>query len=189
VSDSTVAPPPPTLDSVLRPGVRPDSLATPVVAPRGSLVVSAPAGSVLTLNGVSVGTAPWRSDAIPPGRYTVQASLPSSAGCPTATERSTVDVRAGRQRDVHLSPIACGMLALDVRAPDAHYAIVPLSPGGTRTEGSLPLTQPLVLPAGTYSVMITKQYCALFTENVTVTAGMTASLGQVVRLICEREKR
>jgi hypothetical protein len=45
------------------------------------------------------------------------------------------------------------------------------------------------LPAGSYLVTITAQFCAPYTDTVVVTAGMTASLPQPVRLICEREKR
>ncbi len=140
----------------------------------GTIAVSAPAEAEVYFDGEPVAHGPWRSAPIPAGRYTVRASVGGLPGCPSADTAATVEVTANAHRTVALEPIACGRLMLDFTATTApHYTLVPLRGGPTR-EGILPLSQPLVLPDGTYSLTVEASACAPYTDvRVPVVAGET----------------
>ena len=155
-----------------------DSMALRGPNPPG-LSVTAPPDAQLWVDGVQVGRGEWRGDSISPGRHTVAAAIAVDASCPSGRVEQTVIVSDTGLRAVRLDPKPCGSLLLDMRPTTASYEIT-----GPRTvRGRGPVSEPLVLPAGTYRVRVEESLCAPYSDQaVRVMKGEMTALR--VRLIC-----
>jgi len=140
------------------------SAATPLPpAPRESLlvrptlVVRAPDGATITVDGKRVGTGEWRSSELAAGTHRVRARVDAPSGCPTAEVSETVDVSDG-VRTVTLSPRPCGLIRLATNRADATYTVR----SGRWSTGTQPLPseQRIVVPFGEAEVTIEAPRCA-----------------------------
>jgi hypothetical protein len=160
-------------------------LLTPAIA---RLQVVAPPNAIVQLDGQTAvrGGQGWRWDSLNPGPHVVSARLPTALpGCPTADGRQTFSLKPGEQRTVRLRDLAlCGELSLRVQPAQARYTLQPVR-GGPAREGSLPLPEPLVLPAGTYSLKLNAPLCSEYRQDtLTVPAGGPRRVLST-RLICD----
>ncbi|HJU64285.1 MAG TPA: serine/threonine-protein kinase [Gemmatimonadaceae bacterium] len=164
-------------------GVQPDSAPDSVTTPERTLVVTAPAGATILLDGKTVGRGAWRSSEVSEGAHIIVAMLPTVDGCPTARDSARVVMARAGVTNQRLSPRPCGELAIDAIQAGARFIIAPAQEGAVRPmEGELPLSAPLVLPAGDYTIRVSAPYCADYFEDFTVQAGATHR--ERVRLIC-----
>ncbi|MEO6446257.1 MAG: serine/threonine-protein kinase [Gemmatimonadaceae bacterium] len=172
--DNTVPPPP-----------RDTSRTRPPTA--GRLAVTVPLNARVSVNGVAMGEGNWRADTLKPGEYAVEASVPASAGCESATTTERVRVRAGAAAAVTLTPRPCGTISinmLNVAASGARYVVVS-NDGAFRREGGLPLSGGLIVPIGQYRVTAQQPMCAAYVDDaVVVAADRTTPL--TFRVICDR---
>ena len=159
-----VAPPPP--DS--------DTTANSVVpsAPRPVLVVNAPDAAQLQIDGKPAGQGGFRRDDIDAGSHTITATLASLDGCPTAVDDVTVRVRDEGRTTVTLEPRPCGLLAMDVEPKGARWTVHDAS-GKEVATGTAPLSSPIVLPAGAYSLRVSASYCADYRSDINLVAERT----------------
>ncbi len=151
---------------------------------RGVLAVSAPAGAQVIVNGVPVGQGEWRTDTLPAGMYTVVAALPRRTGCPSTRDSARVALGGTGSETVNLEPRGCGTLALDVTTRGATYEVTSHRDDVRRT-GELPLSRPIVLPAGSYRLTVEAPWCAPYSSEVRIVANRAAARERL-RLICER---
>ena len=155
----------------------------PRSAPRPVLVVSAPAEAEVRLDGEVAGRGSFRRDDVAAGMHTVSATIASIAGCPTATDDVTVRVRVESRTNVTLEPRPCGYLVIDAKPDDARWTV--MSTGGKEVaSGMAPVTTPIVLPVGSYSLRVSASYCADYRADLTVRADGTHN--ERVRLFCDR---
>jgi serine/threonine-protein kinase len=151
-----------------------------------SLDVEAPPGSTVSVDGRTVARGPWRSDSIPPGRHVVRGLLPSLEGCPTSLDVRTIDLKAGQATQLPLRLAPCGELQLDVRpAVRARYTLTAVR-GPVQRSGTIPLTEPLVLPQGLYRLVVQANLCTEFRDDsVRVTAAGGPVRPVVLTLFCD----
>jgi hypothetical protein len=174
---------PPAISETVRaapPPVARDTSAGPASAV-GHLGVTAPSDARILVNGVVVADGRWRADTLKPGDYVVAALVDAIDGCESARAEQTVRLRAGAQREVTLTPRACGTVAIDAQPASAFYSLVS-GDGMVKREGSLPLARPLILPAGGYHLTAQKPQCAQYEQDFSLGAG--ESLRIPFRLIC-----
>jgi hypothetical protein len=154
-----------------------------------ALTLLAPAEARLYLDRREVGTGRWDGRGLSPGRYVARAELADAAGCPTAQAEEPVTLGAGVSRTVRFSLVPCGQLLLDVSiegrrlTPDRSGRFVVQGVRATRS-GTVPMSAPLLLPAGAYRVTVGGvPRCAEFgADSVSVVPGQRAVLR--VALLC-----
>ncbi len=159
------------IGAVIR-GIERDSARARPSPQRASLRVTAPEGARLSVNGQDVGSASWSADTMNPGSYTVRASLAAIDGCSSAFDSRTVRLRPGTSERVELAVRTCGLLNITIRnRPLPSGLRFALTGGGVRQEGELPITSPLLLPVGDYTLRITAETgCASYESSVQVAA-------------------
>lgn len=172
-------------DSLVEPARR-DSVAPPAPPlPRPTLRISVPAGTSLSVDGKPVPHSEIDRLVVAPGEHRVVATVASRVGpCSSARVEQQVSVRSGDTRRLELTPRACGHLALALNEPryGARYALTPAN-GGRVQEGSLPLQEPLVVPAGDYRLRVSAPECSDYSsERVHVVADSVRT--HQVRQIC-----
>ncbi len=148
------------------------------------LNVTAPPSARLTVNGDVVSN-PWRGDALKPGDFRLRATVPAPAGCPTATDSTTVRVRAGAARqDVTLTPRSCGTLIVSVpnATADARYSLISALgvQSGTLVSGAV-----LLLPVGQYELRVQQRGCRDYSSEVSIGAERSSPI--TFRLLCDVE--
>jgi serine/threonine-protein kinase len=151
---------------------RRDSAGRPAV-PTGRLTIVTPPDARVTLNGIAIGAGTWRSDTLRVGDYEIVASLPAIAGCEWATLTRQVRLRAAVNREETVTPRPCGSLELDARGRQARFT-VSAQEGTLRREGTIPRSEPLILPVGRYNLTVVKtdgtDYCAAYSEEFEIAA-------------------
>jgi hypothetical protein len=149
---------------------------------KGGVNVSAPQAAELFFASRAVGAGTWRADTVTPGRYTVRAVIPTLAECPSAEESREVRVRQGQREQVVFDVRPCGALTIESTPTEARYT---LEEPATRAryEGALPLTSRLVLPAGSYTLVIQRPGCAEFRTTLRISAEVE-SLRERATLLC-----
>ncbi len=160
---ATISPIPPSTDSA-----KPDSTVRPT--PRfGGLVVNAPEGASLLVDGQPRGATRWRSDSVDPGSHQITATLATVDGCLTATDSQTVRVAAGRRQTITLAPRACGSLSFTATPRGARYTLtsIPITDSSYQRVGEVPVTG-LVLPAGRYARTISMAKCINYADTIAV---------------------
>ena len=166
-STSTPAVLPPV--SVAPPDTDTTTSASQPPAPRPVVQVGAPADAEVRMDGKVVGQGSFRSSEIAPGSHTFSAVIPTIEGCPTATAEGTLRVRETGRSSITLNPRPCGYLSIDAQPADARWVVT--SPDGIEAaSGTAPLTAPVVLPVGAYSLRVSASYCADYRADLTVTA-------------------
>jgi hypothetical protein len=171
----------PPLDSAARAdSLRRDSIAR-AAARFARVVITAPPGARILVDGKEVGTERWQSDSVRPGKHDIAASYAAMEGCDVAEDRRAVTLRGGRQlQTIALEPKSCGRLVI-VGERDARWELTPKA-GGPARSGTVPDT--VLVPEGDYALVARKPYCTEFTHpNVSVTR---ATPGQVrFTMICQ----
>ena len=162
---------------------------TPATPPRRVLYVSAPAGAEVTVNGVRVSDGSWLSDTLRPGSYELVASVPAGlAGCETPRETRFVTLQETDSQSVALNPRGCGTLFVEATPRNAEFVLTDAR-GTTIRQGQLPMRSPVMLPAGSYRLSLTANYCAPYvhtpgTPPIVITAGRRVRTPNI-KLICE----
>jgi serine/threonine-protein kinase len=148
--------------TTVRPGGRPASGGGATTQPPGRrvLAVDVPPDAQLVVNGDSISVGDWETDTLPPGPYTLVASVRAVAGCASARVQEVTTLPDTGQIKVRLTPRKCGSITIEApRADGANYTIQSLAGDAPRT-GRLPLSSPLMLPEGRYRLVVLKTYCA-----------------------------
>lgn len=190
--DSTRRDDPPPLvgapDSVIATNPRPlppPPAVNPFLVPapsKGGLDVRAPQAAELFVGTRAVGNGAWRADTMTPGRYLVRALVPTLENCASADVTREIRVRQGQREQVVFDVRPCGALSLESTPTEARYTI---DEPATRAhfEGALPLTSRLVLPAGSYTLVIQRPGCAEYRTSVRISADIE-SLRERATLLC-----
>lgn len=178
-STSAVLPP----ISVAPPDTDTASTTTAPATRRPTLVVNAPDGAQVQVDGKLAGQGSFRRDDIKAGSHTITAWIASLDGCPTATDDATVRVREEGRTTVTLQPRPCGLLTIDAEPKGARWSVRD-SVGTQVASGTAPLSAPVVLPVGSYTLRVSASYCVDYRSDVTVAAERTQH--ERVRLFCER---
>ena len=151
-------------------------------APPPVVQVGAPDAAEVRIDGRLVGHGSVRSDRIAPGAHEFSAVLPSIAGCPTAVDDTTIRVRETGRTTVTLNPLPCGYLAIDAQPEGARWVVT--APDGREVaSGTAPLTAPVVLPVGSYSLRVSASYCADYRADISIVEGKPRR--ERAHLICE----
>jgi serine/threonine protein kinase len=156
-----------------------------LAAALGRLTVVTPAEASVTLDGQPITAGRWQGDSVRPGDHEIAVTLRTLPGCETASMTRSVRLRAGASREETLTPRPCGALEIDGRGRQGRYTVT-ATEGQLRKEGTIPLSAPVVLPVGRYSLTVVKtdgtDYCAPYTDEVEVTAGATQR--KPIRFLC-----
>lgn len=179
-SGSTPAVLPPV--SVAPPDTDTTSAATTPPAPPPVLLVNAPDGAQVLVDGKPAGRGSFRRDDVRAGSHTITATIESLDGCPTATDDVTVRVREEGRTTVTLQPRPCGLLTIDAAPRGARWSVRD-DKGTEVASGTAPLTGPVVLPVGSYNLRVSASYCADYRADLTVTADRTHR--ERAHLLCE----
>lgn len=179
----------PGSEAAAAPFARTDSVATdsvqPVAVPplRPPIVeVVAPGEATVSVNGIDVGRGRWRTDTLRPGTYVLAASVRSYDRCGWARDVDTVYLRNTGDTSVTLRPLPCGFLAMSSIPERAEFSVL-TSTGSRMREGSLPLADSLLLPAGRYRLRLRARYCSTFDDSVRIEPGKTNR--QQIPMICD----
>ncbi len=178
-------------DAAKAPVARPPGtpLGRPAVVPRPGatkprLVVNAPREAVVSINGIPIGSGPFTIDSLGAGTYTIGATVSGVRNCSSLRDEATAMLSGTAVDTVTLNPRNCGTLELAVTPDGASYTLQPLGNDRSRT-GTLPLREPLLLPAGAYRITLEHKFCAQYTnQRLRITA--EKPVRERVRLICER---
>ena len=165
--DSAAAASRPPLDSAARAdSIRRDSIAR-AAARFARVLVTAPAGARIVVDGKEVGTERWQYDSLKPGRHEIAASFAAMEGCDVAEDRRTVTLRGGRQQQaIALEPKSCGRLVI-IGEREARWELTSKA-GGPARNGTVPDT--VLVPEGDYALVARKPYCTEYTHpSVSVT--------------------
>ena len=139
---------------------------------RRPLKVMVPADAALKIGSVDVGRGPWSADTMPPGDYTVTASVPGRAECSTTTVTRTVTLGPTGPDSIALQPRECGWVTLIPRSrtrrdSEATYALTNLD---WRKNGPLPKEDSLrvLVPVGQAQLVVRTPLCTDFRASVSV---------------------
>jgi hypothetical protein len=112
----------------------------------------------------------------------VRALVPTLENCASADVTREIRVRQGQREQVVFDVRPCGALSLESTPTEARYTI---DEPATRAhfEGALPLTSRLVLPAGSYTLVIQRPGCAEYRTSVRISADIE-SLRERATLLC-----
>lgn len=160
-------------------GTAPRRASGPAAAPKSptpkELVVKAPAGAVVKVNDVEVGKGDWRSDTLPKGSYTVTAAVESKvANCPSVSAKRVITLLDTGRVSVSLNPRGCGMLTITGAPKGARYEIS--SRTGPTVRGEIRSAAPVLLPVGSYQLVVSYPRCTEFTRSIRVENDKTTTL-------------
>jgi serine/threonine-protein kinase len=162
----------------------------------GSLRVTAPPDARVTLNDSLIGRGNVSTDSLRPGEYLLVAEVPAFEGCTVNRITRPTRVEAGRIQSVVLNVVRCGTVRFgDVSArtiPDnkpiegrgIFFTFEPDSGSGP-PEGRLPLSSPIVLRPGKWTLILQMAGCSPYREDFTVEPGEQQLL-QPIRIECAR---
>jgi len=153
-------------------------------ATKPRLIINVPKEAAVSIDGTAIGTGPFTLDTLAPGTYQVAASVAGARGCSSLREEATAMLTGTAVDTVTLNPRNCGTLELNVTPDGATYTLQPLGNDRSRT-GTLPLKEPLLLPAGAYRIMVEHKFCAQYTNpRLRITAEKVTK--ERARLICDK---
>ena len=181
--DASAASGNPAKPSVVRPSTGPTTTRRPTKA---TLVVNVPEGSNVAVNGVRVTPVQgsWSTDTLAPGDYAVAATVNGVRGCSTLRAEETVTLAASQLDTVTLNPRNCGLLELAIVQDGATYTLSSFA-GDRPRKGTTPVSGPLLLPAGTYRLLVEKKYCAQYT-NTSVQVRSERPTRLYAKLYCDK---
>jgi hypothetical protein len=145
--------------------------------------VEAPADARIAVNGVAV-PYDWHTDTLAPGRYDVTGIVPGKNGCPSSHQIDSVTMADHGTTVAKFAPLGCGTVALDVQPIGAAYAFRSFFTGDEVMSGRTPLTEPVELPDGTYTVDVSARDCATYRDTVHVDGDSSETRRLRVRLVC-----
>jgi serine/threonine-protein kinase len=154
--------------------------------PARILRVVAPAAAEVHVDGRRVGRGSWSGRGLAPGEHRVSAAIAAIPGCPSAREETTVRVTDSGSTEIALSPRPCGTVTLDIIQDGAQWSLTSLSSGTQVASGRAPVTSPIVLPEGTYTLVVEARYCAGYRGDITVAPN--TPWHERVRLMCGFEE-
>ena len=150
--------------------------------PPPRLEVVAPAEASVAVNGINVGRGRYVADTLKPGAYVLTAAVRSLDRCGSARATDTVFLRNTGDTSIALNPRPCGFLAVSSTPERARFEV--FSSGGALVrEENLPLLDSLLLPAGRYTLRLTKSYCTAYNDSVRIESGKTNR--QHIRMLCD----
>jgi eukaryotic-like serine/threonine-protein kinase len=153
-------------------------------ATKPRLIINVPREAAVSINGLAIGSGPFTLDTLTAGTYQVSAAVTGARGCSSLREEATAMLTGTAVDTVTLNPRNCGTLELNVSPDGATYTLQPLGNERART-GTLPLRDPLLLPAGAYRIMIEHKFCAQYTNpRLRISAAQVTR--ERARLICDR---
>jgi len=122
---------------------------------------------MVKVNNVEVGRGNWRSDTLPKGSYTVTATVESKiANCPSVSQKRAVTLGDSGRVSVSLNPRGCGMLTITGAPKGARYEIS--TRNGPTVRGEIMPAKPVLLPVGTYQLVVRYPRCTQFTDSIRV---------------------
>lgn len=142
----------------------------PVVARTASLVIRAPEGAEVRLDGRRLEALPHTEARLPVGRHVIAARLisgPGLADCASAERVDTVTVRGGERREHLVALERCARLLLRVTPSDARVTLT--DQAGTVVTWSA--GTPLTLHTGIWTIRATAPRCVPFEAADTLRAG------------------
>jgi serine/threonine-protein kinase len=153
---------------------------------RRVLSIDAPAGATVKLNTQVVSdTGDWESDTLPPGTYTIEASVSAVTGCTSSYARTVETLPDTGMLKVRITPRRCGQFSLNAHSTSRGGTYVIRSSLGERDRtGTLPLQTSLLLPEGRYVLVVEKRRCAQFVRQFTIAAG-ESNVIPVPELLCD----
>ena len=155
----------------------------PVEAEKPVFRVEAPPSAHITVNGAVV-PADWRTDTLPPGRYSVAGTIPGKTGCPPSHQLDSITLGEHGTSVARFAPLGCGQVQLDAQPSGASYDFRSFFSGDEITSGRSPANDPIMLPDGAYTLSVSARDCATYRDTVHV-EGDSAELRHVrVRLVC-----
>lgn len=183
-------------DSPADPTVKapPNQKAPPATRPTrsqlGSLLVEAPVGARVTMDGGYASVGGMRRDSLTPGTYLVRAEVSSIEDCPSSRVEESVRVVAGTPTQVRLTPRACGIVSFRAAGlrngqpvPGVIRYHFTSDDGTVLPEAQLPSNAASVtLPAGKWTLTLKLATCADFNEHFEVVPGLTRSLPSIAIL-------
>lgn len=151
---------------------RVDSARTPrpVVTRSASLVIRAPDGADVRLDGRRLEALPHTEARLAVGRHVISARLisgPGLADCASAEREDTITVRAGDRREHLIELERCTRLLLRVTPSDARVTLTDQSGTATTWSAGAPLT----LHTGIWTIRATASRCVPFEAIDTLRAG------------------
>jgi serine/threonine protein kinase len=162
----------------------------PVTVPRRpskpTLVVNVPEGARVAVNGVSVSAVQgtWTGDTLAPGSYKVVAMVNGVPKCPTLRQEDSTTLGASQLDTITLNPRNCGLLELAIVQDGATYTLSSFA-GDRPRKGTTPVDGPLLLPTGTYRLLVEKKYCAQYT-NASVQVRSEKPTRLYAKLYCDK---
>ena len=159
---------------------------TPRKPTKPTLVVNVPEGARVAVNGAPVTPVQgaWSADTLTPGDYQVVAMVNGVRGCPTLRAEETVTLAASQLDTITLNPRNCGLLELAIVQDGATYTLSSFA-GDRPRKGTTPVGGPLLLPAGTYRLLVEKKYCAQYT-NTSVQVKSEKPTRLYAKLYCDK---
>jgi eukaryotic-like serine/threonine-protein kinase len=162
---------------------RPSAPVPPPPVVRPLFRVDAPADARITVNGAEV-PYDWHSDTLAPGRYDVTGVVPGKNGCPPSHQIDSVTMADHGTTIAKFIALGCGTVALDVQPQGAAYAIRSFFTGDEVMSGRTPITEPIMLPDGAYSVDVSARDCATYRDTLHVDGDSAETRRLRVRLVC-----
>jgi len=153
----------------------------PVVRP--VFRVEAPDDARVTVNGVAV-PSDWQTDTLAPGRYDVTGVVPGKAGCPASHQIDSVTLADHGTAIAHFTTLGCGTVALDVQPSGAAYDFRSFFTGDEMMSGRTPVTEPIMLPDGAYTVDVSARDCATYRDTLHIDGDSADTRRLRVRLVC-----
>ncbi|HLV25103.1 MAG TPA: serine/threonine-protein kinase [Gemmatimonadales bacterium] len=128
----------------------------PQVVTTATLRVIAPGAQIL-LDSRSVGSNEFRRSGLAPGAYTVSARVASIPNCRWAEETERVTLTRAETTTVQLSPRQCGRISFPRIPAGTTYRLS--GPDGVLLTADVPLDAPVVVPAGNYTLTLSRPGC------------------------------
>lgn len=152
-------------------------LGEPVVVTTATLSVRAP-GAQIFLDGRAVGNGQFRRAGLAPGSYTVSARVPSIPDCRWAEVSETVSLTRADTTTVELSPRACGRISFPRIPAGTTYRLS--GPSGILLTGDVPMDAPVVVPAASYSITLSRPGCETYGPEQLEVPVATAARPEVI---------
>lgn len=162
-----IAPPtlPPVSAAVPETG-SPEPQSSPSLA---TVRVTAPDSAVITVDGVVRGRGSARLTNVEPGTHVLSATLPAAGECAAASVSRRFIAEAGKTVDLALEPRRCGTLVLHVEPLEATYVLS--APDGMSRSGVVREDSIVLLPAGSYRLLIHAPGCRDYSAEVVIEEG------------------
>ena len=149
-------------------------ISAPTPSQRRSVTIRVPDGARVRIGTDSVSMGSFTTDTLPPGKYSVVASVPSRPGCAFATAQRTIEVHETGVDTFPLYPSDCGTIVLEPKY-NGNYGQprALISTLGWREDKLLPRKGSVTatVPSGSVQVIVRAQYCTDFRQTYQIKPG------------------